>query len=158
MKKFNILLILLLILVTGCTNKNTGEEDKSEYLAMKSNLIENEEFLEASDLDFDITISVDRINDEEVSYRVIIDNPKVNMNDIKAMVVHNYYTEDIFPSLGLFDDKESLVVGNEDVKGIELVGYIDTTKDIDELNLELKIWVEYTLDDGEVKDIYYKAT
>ena len=157
MKKINILLILLLILVTGCSN-NTGEEDKSEYLAMKSNLIENEEFLEASDLDFDITVSVDRINDEEVSYRVIIDSPKVNMNDIKAMVVHNYYTEDIFPSLGLFDDKESLIVGNEDVKGIELVGYIDTTKDIDDLNLELKLWIEYTLDNGEVKDIYYKAT
>lgn len=156
MKKIKILLILLLILVTGCANKE--EEDKSEYLAMKSNLLASDTFGEASNLNCDITVSVDRINQEEVSYRVIIDNPKENMNDIKAMVVHNYYTEDIFPSLGLFDDKESLIVGDESVKGIELVGYIETTKNIDKLNLQLKIWIEYIDDNGEVKDIYYKAT
>lgn len=156
MKRIKVVFILLLILVTGCANKE--EEDKSEYLAMKSNLLESDVFGENSNLNFDITVSVDRINKEEVSYRVIIDNPKENMFDIKAMVVHNYYTEDIFPSLGLFDDKESLIVGDESVKGIELVGYIETTKDIDKLNLQLKIWIEYVDDNGEVKDIYYKTT
>lgn len=156
MKNIKILLILSLLLITGC--KNIEEEDKSEYLAIKSNLLESSNFKETTDLSCDITVSVDRINAEEVSYRVIIDNPKESMHDIKAMVVHNYYVEDIFPSIGLFDDKESLLVGNEDVKGIELVGYIDTTKDIGELNLELKVWIKYTTDDGEVKDIYYKTT
>lgn len=145
-----------MVLITGCANKE--EKDKNEYLAIKSNLLENTNFERIENLNCDVTVSVDRINEEEISYRVIIDNPKENMNDIKAMVVHNYYTEDIFPSLGLFDDAESLIVGNEEVRGIELVGYIDTIKDISALNLKLKIWIQYTDDNGEVKDIYYKTT
>lgn len=156
MKKRLVLLIVFLLLVTGCGNKD--EESKNEYLTIKSDLLESTKFEKSDNVNCDITVSIDRINDEEVSYRVIIDNPKENMNNIKAMVVHNYYTEDIFPSIGLFDDDESLIVGNEEVRGIELVGYIDTTKDIDELNLELKIWIQYIDDNGEVKDIYYKTT
>lgn len=156
MKKMRLLLLLSLLLITGCNN--VEEEDKSEYLAMKSNLLEDNEFEQTTDLVCDITISIDRINSEEISYRVIIDNPKENMNDIKAMVVHNYYVDDIFPTIGLFDDKESLVVGNDEIRGIELIGYIDTTKDIADLDLELKVWISYTTDTGEVKDIYYKTT
>lgn len=156
MKKRLVLLIVFLLLVTGCGNKD--EESKNEYLTIKSDLLDSTKFEKSDNVNCDITVSIDRINDEEISYRVIIDNPKENMNNIKAMVVHNYYTEDIFPSIGLFDDDESLIVGNEEVRGIELVGYIDTTKDIDELNLELKIWIQYIDDNGEVKDIYYKTT
>lgn len=156
MKKSLVLLIVLLLFVTGCGNKD--EESKNEYLTIKSDLLDSTKFEKSDNVNCDITVSIDRINDEEISYKVIIDNPKENMNNIKAMVVHNYYTEDIFPSIGLFDDDESLIVGNEEVRGIELVGYIDTTKDIDELNLELKIWIQYIDDNGEVKDIYYKTT
>lgn len=159
MKRRNILIfVLIMIFLTACSSKNVEEEEKNEYLTLKSKLLESVDFKETTDFNCDIKISIDRINSEEISYRVIIDNPKENMNDIKAMVVHNYYTEDIFPSLGLFNDKESLLVGNKDVKGIELVGYIETIKDIDDLNLELKIWIEYITDNGEVKDIYYKST
>ena len=156
MKVIKVLFILTLILITGC--ENSEEENKNEYLAMKSDLLENDNFQETDNINCDITVSIDRINEEEVSYRVIIDNPKENMYNIKAMVVHNYYTEDIFPSLGLFDDQENLIIGDNNVKGIELVGYIKTTKDIDKLNLELKVWIEYTDDNGKTKDIYYKTT
>ena len=78
------------------------------------------------------------------------------MNNIKMMIVHNYFTEEVFPTVGVFDKDRSLTVS--DTSNITLVGYIDTTKDIKKLDLELKIWIEYKTEDGEVKDIYYKTT
>ena len=78
------------------------------------------------------------------------------MNNIKMMIVHNYFTEEVFPTIGVFDKGRSLTVS--DTSNITLVGYIDTTKDIKKLDLELKIWIEYKTEDGEVKDIYYKTT
>ena len=78
------------------------------------------------------------------------------MNNMKVLVVHNYFTEDVFPSIGIFDETKNLLTN--DKNNISLVGYIETTKDIRKLDLELKVWIQYTDDDGEVKDIYYKTT
>ena len=155
MKRTYLLLIISLFFISGCENKE--EVTKNEYLAMKNETLDEANYINDY-LPLDIIVYIDRVGEEEVCYKVTLANPQENMHDIKALVVHNYYTEDIFPSIGLFDDDESLIVGNEEVRGIELVGYIDTTKDIDELNLELKIWIQYIDDNGEVKDIYYKAT
>ncbi len=162
-KNFNILLIFLIMIamLIGC-NKNISKEDKrvekekNNYLEIKSNLLKVTEFSNKEDVLFDITTSIDRVNDEEVSYRVIFNNPRENMHNVSAMVVHNYYTEDVFPSIGLFDVGKDLLINNEN--GLELVGYIKTVKDINDLNLEFKIWIEYTDDNKVVKDIYYKTT
>jgi len=154
MKKFLILLIPLLLV--GCSNE--VEEEKSDYLTYKNVLQEEVEFSSLEDLDFDITISIDKINDEEISYRAIIDNPHVDMYKIKALIIHNYFTEDIFPSIGIFDDTYDLVVGNEEVKGITLVGYIETDKDIEELDLEIRVLLEYEDSEGNLKTVYYKTT
>ena len=156
MLKKIITILLIFIFMTGCKQETTDQEEKSEYLAYKSDLVDREEFSENDDLPCDITISIDRVNDESVSYTTIISNAKENMNDIKMMIVHNYFTEEVFPTIGVFDKGRSLTVS--DTSNITLVGYIDTTKDIKKLNLELKIWIEYTTEDGEVKDIYYKTT
>ena len=68
MKKF--LLIALIIILTGCTNNE--ENIKNEYIAMKSSLIE--EKITSKDVDalpIDIVSNIDRINEEEVNYKVI---------------------------------------------------------------------------------------
>ncbi len=156
MLKKIITILLIFIFMTGCKQETTDQEEKSEYLAYKSDLVDREEFSENDDLPCDITISIDRVNDESVSYTTIISNAKENMNDIKMMIVHNYFTEEVFPTIGVFDKGRSLTAS--DTSNITLVGYIDTTKDIKKLDLELKIWIEYTTEDGEVKDIYYKTT
>lgn len=156
MLKKIITILLIFIFMTGCKQETTDQEEKSEYLAYKSDLVDREEFSVNDDLPCDITISIDRVNDESVSYTTIISNAKENMNNIKMMIVHNYFTEEVFPTIGVFDKGRSLTVS--DTSNITLVGYIDTTKDIKKLNLELKIWIEYTTEDGEVKDIYYKTT
>ena len=145
-----------MLLFTGCSKETVDQEEKSEYLAYKSELVQNEEFLSSEDLNCDITVTVERVNDEIISYTTVVSNPREDMNSIKMMVVHNYFTEDVFPTVGVFEEGKDLLVGGDDK--ITLVGYIDTEKDIQELELELKIWIEYLDKDGNVQDIYYKTT
>ena len=78
------------------------------------------------------------------------------MYDIKAIVVHNYFTDSIFPSIGIFDSPVDLIVNNDKLKGINLSGYINTTKDIK--NLEVRVYLEYKNEIDETKVIYYKTT
>lgn len=157
MKKF--LLIIFIIFLTGCSNTNKEEDNKSEYIAIKSNLLEEEITNEtAEELPVDITITLDRLDEEKINYKVVLNNPKENMYDIKSLVVHNYYSDEIFPSLGVFNNEKELLVDSEEQKEIELTGTIKTTKNISNMNLEIKLWLQYTDDSGEIKEIYYKTT
>lgn len=156
MKK-SIVIALISFILIGCT-ENKIDKEKDKYLTIKKELLEQTNFNNEDDLNFDLTISLDRISEEEISYRAIIDNPKENMNNVKALVIHEHLTDDIFPTIGIFDEPINLIQNNEKVKGISLVGYIKTTKDIEELNLNIKTYIEYTNDKGELVKIYYKTT
>lgn len=161
MIKKAVLMLVCIIFIVGCSNievedGNKINQEKENYLAIKNELDNRTEYIEEENLPCDVIFSIDRINSEEISYRAIIDNPKVNMNNVKALLIHDYFTEDIFPSIGIFDSPTSLIVGDEEVKGISLVGYIETTKNIEELNLNIKLYIEYTDDDGNIKEVYYK--
>lgn len=156
MKRIFLVILLLLTLLTGCDNKE--ETEKNEYLAMKSDLLEVKKYTKSEDLNCDIVINVNRKNEEKISYDVVISNPKENMNNVKVIVVHNYYTEEVFPSIGLFDKTTSLKVGDGEDSQIKLSGTIETTNDIANLDLELKILIKYIDDNKQEKDIYYKTT
>ena len=138
--------------LTGCSNKE--EEEKSEYIAMKNNLIKEEDYIKKDELPLDITIKLNRTSSELIEYKVILNNPVEDMYKVKAMVVHNYYNEELFPSIGLFDEKKDLLKNNE----LELKGELKTTENIANMDLELKVWIEYYNELGEKKEIYYKTT
>ena len=156
MKKFLIISITLIFCLTGCNKTTKIDQEKEDYLAIKQDLLKNNNFIQEEELPFDLNIYVNRVNDEEISYRAIIDNEKENMHNVKAILVHNYFTDDIFPSIGIFDDGVDLLTNSEEVKGISLVGYINSTKDIN--NLEYRVYIEYKNDNDEIKKIYYKST
>ena len=153
MKRIFLIMTLMLVL-TGCNNKE--EKDKNEYLDMKSKLLEHTKFLSEDDLTLDIVINVDRETEEKINYEVVLSKPKENMKDIKAIVVHNYYTENKFITIGIFDKTKDLLKDSDEK--IVLKDTIDTTDDIKELELELKFMIKYTNDNGEKKTIYYKTT
>lgn len=156
--KRSIVITLISFALIGCNNKDEITTVKDNYLVFKEELLKKQEYTKEEEINFDLNISIDRITEEEISYRAIIDNPKENMHNIKAMVVHDYFTDDIFPSIGIFDDTIDLIIGNEKTKGINLVGYIKTTKEIEDLNLNIKVYVEYINDSNELIKIYYNST
>ena len=154
MKKKLIIASLCIFFLVGCDNKE--EVIKNEYISMKSNLLEEEKYTKSEDLPLDIIIDIKR-EDEIIKYSVKLKNPKENMKDMRVMVAHNYFSENLFPSVGIFDDKKELLTNNKD-EFIELTDTIDTTKDISKLDLELKVWIEYKNDLNEKKEIIYKTT
>ena len=153
-KKIIVIYILCIFFLVGCENKE--ENIKNDYITMKNNVIEEEEYTKAEDLPLDIIVDINR-EEELIKYKITLKNPKETMKDIVALVVHNHYSENLFPSVGIFDEKKELLVTDKN-KTIELEDTIDTTKDISKLNLELKIWIKYKNEQNEEKEVLYKAT
>lgn len=154
-----LLILIFVILLTACTNKETTleKEKYDEYTQLLQKEISNSEYLP-----FDIDIYVDKIVETEVMYRVIIDNPKIALRDIETLVIHDKYTEDIFPSSGIFDTKYSLIPNlvNESsnyAKGIILIGYIPYEGDIKNLNATFKVIFKYKDDDLKDNTILYST-
>ena len=109
------LLVLLCFLLVECSNSVYDDYVKE---------FKNSEA--SSEVPFDIEFNIDNVNENRIIYQVIIDNPKVDASNVKALVIHDAKTEDIFPSVGIVDETINL---NEQ-KGIILMGYINKTEDI----------------------------
>lgn len=149
MKKI-ILIIPLFLLLIGCSDK--VEDNKFAYLEYKNNLEKQEEFLENDGLDFNTFFNIDR-DDDTVNYSLVINNPKINMHNVKALLIHNYDNNDIYPSVGIFDEpKELLENSNEYIK---LEGSILSSDDLGDINF--KLYLEYTNDEEEKEEIYYEV-
>ena len=155
MKKSYILICMFFLILTGCENEK--ENTKNEYIAMK-NQVFNDKNYKDKEVPVEIITTIERIDEEEINYKVTIKNPQEDMHNIKAMVVHNYYNEDTFPSVGVFDEPKELLSNIDNTNELILKDTIKTTKNLSKLELELKIWIEYTNNSGEKKDIYYKTT
>ena len=148
MKK--ILLIILLILFTGCSNS----EDSMNLKIYKKYIDDLSKITESSkNIPFDIAVQYSKLDDEEVMYQVIIDNPIEDIYSIEAIAIHDKETDDIFPSIGIFDDREKLEVGKKP-SGIILVGYLDYNGDINDFECEMKVLVKYKINNIN-KKVYY---
>ncbi|MEE3342946.1 MAG: hypothetical protein VZS44_02530 [Bacilli bacterium] len=156
MKKKILILTIIILFLAGCKNKE--EIEKNDYLTMKSKLLENKKYSKTDELPCDIIVNVDRVDKERVNYKISFSSPKENMHNIKAIVVHNYYTEEVFPSIGLFNKKYNLLLDNKENSNITLKGKIETREDIDNINFKFKIYIEFYDDNNNKKDIYYKTT
>lgn len=146
-----ILVVIVLLLLTGCTNK--VEEDKYAYLEYKNNLEEQKDFVSQESLEFNTYFNLVRETEEKVTYSLVIDSPKVNMNNVKALLIHDFVTDDVFPSVGIFDEPVTLHKDSNDK--IVLEGSIQTTDDISDT--KFKLYLEYVDDDGLENSIYYEV-
>lgn len=144
MKK--IIIVLLLILLCGCSSS-----EKNIYLDYINELKEVKTSSKA--YPFDIEVKYDKIIDREVRYQVILDNVKEDITDIEMICYHDKKTSDIYPSIGIFDDKESLFKEKKP-SGLILVGYIPYKKDIDNFHITMKVLVKYKIKNKEYK-IHY---
>ena len=157
MYKKIVVVVILLMLVTGCNNK--VEEEKNEYLDTKAILETNSDFSDMDSFPCEVTVSLDRVDEESISYNVLFHDARENMNNLKILVIHNQYTEEVFPYIGLMDSKSrSLMINSEDNKEINIKGSLESTNDIDDLDLEFRIWMEYVDDSGDKHTVFYKTT
>lgn len=152
MKK--ILIIILTIFLVGCNNtpkESKSELEKEDYINYVKKLEKINE--STDDMPFDIEVKYDKLTKDEVRYQIVIDNPKYELNDVKTLAIHNKETDDIFPSSGIFENPIDLIP-NQKPEGIILVGYIPYTKKVDDFKCNIKVLVEYKID-NKIYTSYY---
>lgn len=156
MKKIGITLIIILV-ICGCTNKL--DEDQLIYNSYVEELRELSKIDTIDDL-VNIDIELEKEKEDEITYRVTIDQPKEKMKQVEVFVYHNQKTEDIYPSIGVFDEKVNLIPNlkenkDDNVKGIVLVGYIKTKKKLEEFHPTIKVMISYNNEENERQKVYY---
>ena len=150
MKKIFIVLCLSILLLTGCDKDYSNAKDI--YLKYIKEL---KTVKETSDiLPFDIEVKYDKLTNNEIRYQVIIDNVKEDLFDVEMISIHNKETNDVFPSIGIFDKKEDLKV-NKKPSGLILVGYIDYDKKIEDFKCNMKVMIKYKTSDKKIHKVYY---
>lgn len=158
-RKYIIILFSLLILV-GCSK--IIDENKMIYDGYVTELKELKEVADSDsykDL-IDIDVKLTKNSDDEITYSVVIDNPKVKMKKVEVLIYHDKKTEDVYPSIGIFDEKKNLIPGlkkntDTDVKGMVFVGYIKTKQEVEEINLTIKGMIAYNDENNERQKIYF---
>ena len=138
MKKL-VVLIIPILLLTACTS---NEEDKIAYLEYKNELEKQETFSPEDELDFNVYFNISKEVEEITNYSILINNPKVNMHKVKALLIHNYIIDEAYPSIGIMDKPVELLKDNNNK--IELKGKIQTSENIS--NVKYKLYIEYTTD------------
>lgn len=141
MKKI-ILIITILLLITGCYYKaNDKTLMYQKYIDELSTVTKTSE-----DSVLVINIEIEKLDENLYNYRALI-NKSGTMKNIEAILLHNKETDDIFPSIGIFDDKITL---SDDKAGVKLAGYIE---EID--NIEFKLLIKYTNEENKEVKYYY---
>jgi hypothetical protein len=155
MKRLFLVLIPFLLL-TGCNKVN---KEKDVYNSFIDELKKVPSY--SSNVPFDINVVLEKDINSELTYTVILDKPKKEIRNIEAVAIHNFKTDDMYPSIGIFDDKLSLIpnkidINNNLVEGIILVGYIKYDGSINDFNGIIKVLIRYEDSNGKIKKIYYK--
>lgn len=148
MKKILLVIPLFLFLI-GCSSK--VEDNKLAYIEYKNNLEKQKEFADNDGLDFDTFFNIERDSDN-VNYSLVINNPKISMHNIKAMLIHNYDSIDTYPSIGILDEERELLNSDDSIK---LEGTILSSDDLSDVRF--KLYLEYTTDENKKEEIYYEV-
>ena len=150
------LILCSLFILVGCESKEEdNKEEKTKKVTTKDEK-EKEKYLKyvkqlknvkesSEDLPFTVEVLYEKI-ESEVRYQVIIDNPTKEIKDVVALATHNKQTDDVFPSVGIVDDKVDLIPDKKP-SGVILVGYIPYTGKVEDLDVEMKVLITYKIDD-----------
>lgn len=151
MKRILIVFLVLILFLTGCTTNDISKE-KDTYLTYIKELRKINK--STKDIPFNIEVRFDKITDSEIRYQVVIDEVKEDITDVEAITIHDKQTDDVFPSIGIFDKKQKLEV-NKKPSGIILVGYIDYQGKVEKFKCNLKLLIKYNTIDKKSHTVYY---
>lgn len=154
-----LLLVMCLIILTGCTSKEYSEE-VNQYNRLIKEVNSYSEKDISKEIPFAISVYFEKLIDDELTYRVIIDNPTENIKSITAIAIPSVKTKDVYPTSGLFEKPLNLIPDNIDLKknnakGIILIGYIDYKGNVEDFNGTVKVLIKYNTNEKVDNKIYY---
>ena len=149
-----IILVITSSFLLGC-NSNKVEELSKEKEIYQNYVKKTQNIKKTSseEFPFDINVKYDKITKDEVRYQIVIDNPKKEIKNISAVAVHDKQTDDVFPSIGIFEKKQKLIP-NKKPSGIILVGYIPYTKSVKSFECTIKLLIRFS-DEEKTQTLYY---
>lgn len=159
MKKLLVMVLICSLFLTGCGfSKVSVEKEEYNFLVEKLQNIPDKSFLNT--YPFNIKVSLEKIIESEITYRVYVDTPTAKVTDLKILAINNVDKTNVYPSSGIFDKKLSLdpeYINKEEgfVKGVMLVGYIPFDESIDKFKGEIRVLVSYKIEDKEY-EVYYR--
>jgi len=145
-------LLLPLILLVGCTNE--VEENKYSYLEYKHELEEADKFTSSDEIEFNTYFNIERETEEIVKYSITIKDFKIDMFDVKVLLIHDYMQDEAYPSIGILDNSIEVKKDSEDE--IYLEGKIQTIDDIKDV--KFKLYLEYIDNEGLKNKVYYQLS
>lgn len=151
------LILVITILFCGCESKEQKILEKAYYSYVE--YTNKCSYFEDIDYPFAINITLEKLNDNYLIYRLYIDNPTEDLYDLEVLVTHNFKTSDVFPSSGLYENPLDLLTNPSDsnyIKGIILSGYIETNKDINDIDITFKALIKAKNKLGYYKEFCYE--
>ncbi|MDO5812087.1 MAG: membrane lipoprotein lipid attachment site-containing protein [Bacillota bacterium] len=154
MKRFFVFLILLLTL-SGCQNtQNQDTVSKKLYNQYRQyyQLVTSSHDFQAECEECSIQLIVNKTTNKQIRYDVIINNPKIEMDNIKAIAYVDKKNKDI-PSIGLLEENSFSLkpdyINKEEgfYKGINLSGLTTQTK--------FKVRIYFTYENNGIKKERY---
>ena len=148
MKKI-LLYLSLLLLVTGCKNntRQPEQEKYNSYLSYYQSILDSDIEMSSSQC-YDIALVVNKLDEQQYRYDVIIDNPRVAMYDIKALAVVNDLTiaidkENMMPSIGILDDSHYNMIPNQVDNEKNFVPGLDLSLLSSSSSLRISVMIEW---------------
>lgn len=146
MKKI-ILILCLNLLLCSCSSSSTSDdtaEKMNRYEAYYNSVLDNERFAESSDF-FDVEVVMNLLPDGSYRYDVIIDNPRIAMYDIQAIVVENdtvfAQMDGMSASFGIFNSGSYIMIPNQVNRELGYIKGIDLSGTVDQPSVDLKMVV-----------------
>lgn len=137
--------IFLMLFLSGCKN-----EESKETIYYKELINELSKVNESSlSIPVNIEIKVEEMPNNFLRYTALLDRNGQVMKDIEAILIHDKETDNVFPSLGIFEDK--ITLNNESKElGIKLTGYVENGD-----NINFKFLIKYKNSEEKLKKYYY---
>ena len=155
MKKL-LLVIMSLLILTGCSNENKEVEidDKyyKQYQKYEEKLNEAKDF-ETEITDFSIRLVVNETDQNEYRYDVIIDSPNVNMYYLQAISKVENDENSSLPTLGVLEENNFSLVPNVIdkekgiYKGVNLSGITNKSE------FNVYVYLTYYLSENDTKKV-----
>ncbi|MBS7021219.1 MAG: hypothetical protein KH135_05105 [Firmicutes bacterium] len=159
MKYIFVLGIFFVLTVTGCTKKETLPKEAKTYHQVIRQLEQKK--MKEQELPCHLEVRLEKTEHGEIMYTVILDEPKEEMKQIEALFMPLDNPLGTYPSIGIFDDKLSMIPGKVDkehdiVKGIVLSGYLDSKKEVKDYHGTFRLYLHYQTKENREKTIYYE--